>query len=246
MVIFLPDLMDGNKLEQKDEAFAKIPLRPELELAKPALQVSAAEHPAPAEHLASQQQAPPRLQWQVEEIGDTVTLANQAGTNLAATNQAPVTQQQPGAGRGNKPKPQPKPGAQAGSDRQEAGGATQAPPVPPCRSRCKKPVEAKPQAGQISNPWMIFIGEQDGPAGPGSCRHVGPGKLDPAARCLQECRQRPCPASKLRAAGYWPRRRREPRCRADQPGVFIGPDVQGKAGHAEPDQPDDRLGAAQR
>jgi cell division septation protein DedD len=28
VVIFLPDLMDGNKLEQKDEAFAKIPLRP--------------------------------------------------------------------------------------------------------------------------------------------------------------------------------------------------------------------------
>ena len=40
VVIFLPDLMDGHKLEQKEEAFAKIPLRPELEPAKPALQVS--------------------------------------------------------------------------------------------------------------------------------------------------------------------------------------------------------------
>ena len=44
VVIFLPDLMDGHKLEQKEEAFAKIPLRPELEPAKPALQVSV---PAP-------------------------------------------------------------------------------------------------------------------------------------------------------------------------------------------------------
>ena len=51
VVIFLPDLMDGNKLEQKDEAFAKIPLRPELEPAKPALQVSAAST-LPAEQLA--------------------------------------------------------------------------------------------------------------------------------------------------------------------------------------------------
>lgn len=76
VVIFLPDLMDGNKLEQKDEAFAKIPLRPELEPAKPALQVSAAST-LPAEHLASQQQASAATQWQVEEIGDTVTLANQ-------------------------------------------------------------------------------------------------------------------------------------------------------------------------
>ena len=64
VVIFLPDLMDGNKLEQKDEAFAKIPLRPELEPAKPALQVSAAST-LPAEHLASQQQASAAEQWQV-------------------------------------------------------------------------------------------------------------------------------------------------------------------------------------
>ena len=42
VVIFLPDLLDGHKLAQKEEAFAKIPLRPELEPAKPALQVSAA------------------------------------------------------------------------------------------------------------------------------------------------------------------------------------------------------------
>ena len=86
VVIFLPDLMDGNKLEQKDEAFAKIPLRPELEPAKPALQVSAAST-LPAEHLASQQQASAATQWQVEEIGDTVTLANQAGTNQAVATQ---------------------------------------------------------------------------------------------------------------------------------------------------------------
>lgn len=106
VVIFLPDLMDGNKLEQKDEAFAKIPLRPELEPAKPALQVSAAST-LPAEHLASQQQASAATQWQVEEIGDTVTLANQAGAS-----QAPITQQQPVqvvAQSKPQPKPEPKP-----------------------------------------------------------------------------------------------------------------------------------------
>ena len=63
VVIFLPDLMDGNKLEQKEEAFAKIPLRPELEPAKPALQVSAAST-LPADHLASQQQASAAAQAQ--------------------------------------------------------------------------------------------------------------------------------------------------------------------------------------
>ncbi|WP_290435802.1 DedD protein, partial [Aeromonas caviae] len=107
VVIFLPDLMDGNKLEQKDEAFAKIPLRPELEPAKPALQVSAAST-LPAEHLASQQQASAATQWQVEEIGDTVTLANQGGANPAGASQAPITQQQP-VQAVVQPKPQPKP-----------------------------------------------------------------------------------------------------------------------------------------
>ena len=89
VVIFLPDLMDGNKLEQKDEAFAKIPLRPELEPAKPALQVSAAST-LPAEHLASQQQASAAEQWQVEEVSDPVTLATNKNPS-AAQAQQPAT-----------------------------------------------------------------------------------------------------------------------------------------------------------
>ncbi len=32
VVIFLPDLLDGHKLAQKEEAFAKIPLRPSWSL----------------------------------------------------------------------------------------------------------------------------------------------------------------------------------------------------------------------
>ena len=106
VVIFLPDLMDGNKLEQKDEAFAKI-LRPELEPAKPALQVSAAST-LPAEHLASQQQASAATQWQVEEIGDTVTLANQ-GSQSSGSQSGSHHPAAAGTGRGANPSPSPNP-----------------------------------------------------------------------------------------------------------------------------------------
>ena len=138
VVIFLPDLMDGNKLEQKEEAFAKIPLRPELEPAKPALQVSAAST-LPADHLASQQQASAATQWQVEEIGDTVTLAaNQAS---AAAQAQPATQ----VAAKPEPKPVPKPEVVAKKPVEQPKPK----PVPPKPVEVKKPVESKPQAGQV-------------------------------------------------------------------------------------------------
>ena len=140
VVIFLPDLMDGNKLEQKEEAFAKIPLRPELEPAKPALQVSAAST-LPADHLASQQQASAATQWQVEEIGDTVTLAaNQAS---AATQAQPATQ----VAAKPEPKPVPKPEVVAKKPVEQPKPK----PVPPKPVEVKKPVESKPQVGQIKS-----------------------------------------------------------------------------------------------
>ena len=140
VVIFLPDLMDGNKLEQKEEAFAKIPLRPELEPAKPALQVSAAST-LPADHLASQQQASAATQWQVEEIGDTVTLAaNQAS---AAAQAQPATQ----VAAKPEPKPVPKPEVVAKKPVEQPKPK----PVPPKPVEVKKPVESKPQVGQIKS-----------------------------------------------------------------------------------------------
>lgn len=139
VVIFLPDLMDGHKLEQKEEAFAKIPLRPELEPAKPALQVSAAST-LPAEHLASQQQASAAEQWQVEEVPEPVTLgAKQGQPQVQQPAAKPVTQPvTPPAAQpkpeviAKKPVEQPKPKA-----------------VPPKPVEVQKPVESKPQAGQI-------------------------------------------------------------------------------------------------
>ena len=140
VVIFLPDLMDGNKLEQKEEAFAKIPLRPELEPAKPALQVSAAST-LPADHLASQQQASAATQWQGEEIGDTVTLAaNQAS---AAAQAQPATQ----VAAKHEPKPVPKPEVVAKKPVEQPKPK----PVPPKPVEVKKPVESKPQVGQIKS-----------------------------------------------------------------------------------------------
>ena len=109
VVIFLPDLLDGHKLAQKEEAFAKIPLRPDLEPAKPALQVSAATS-LPAEHLASQQQASAAQQWQVEEVADPMTLAGQGQGNSAAQPVTPTVKPQPKPDLvAKKPVEQPKP-----------------------------------------------------------------------------------------------------------------------------------------
>lgn len=100
VVIFLPDLLDGNKQQEvEDAAFAKIPLRPELEPAKPALQVSGAADLQAAHEQAKVAAAQPEASgdansWQVEPIAEPVTVQSQ-----------PVPQ----ATVPPKPEPEPKP-----------------------------------------------------------------------------------------------------------------------------------------
>ncbi|MCX7129053.1 DedD protein, partial [Aeromonas sp.] len=143
VVIFLPDLLDGHKLAQKEEAFAKIPLRPDLEPAKPALQVSAATS-LPAEHLASQQQASAAQQWQVEEVADPMTLAGQGQGSSAAQPVTPAV------------KPQPKPEVVAKKPVEQPKPAPKPVPKPvPAKpvevAKAPAPAPAKPQAGQIKS-----------------------------------------------------------------------------------------------
>ena len=223
VVIFLPDLMDGNKLEQKDEAFAKIPLRPELEPAKPALQVSAAST-LPAEHLASQQQASAATQWQVEEIGDTVTLANQGGANPAGASQAPITQQQPVQAVAQ-PKPQPKPEPKPEVIAKKPVEQPKPKPVPTKPVEVQKPVEAKPQAGQIKTMDDLIASKMAQPTtalaaappaqGSWILQHVAFKKADSVNALV----------SKLRAAGYSAQTSPRTPVQGQINRVFIGPDV---------------------
>lgn len=107
VVIFLPDMLDGQKIAQKDDAFATIPLRPELEPAKPALQVSAAST-LPSDHDASKQQAAAAQQWQVEEVSAPVTLGQQGAAAQAASQ--PIVEPEPVVAKKPEPvKAQPKP-----------------------------------------------------------------------------------------------------------------------------------------
>ncbi|MFC5707450.1 cell division protein DedD [Aeromonas eucrenophila] len=212
VVIFLPDLMDGNKLEQKDEAFANIPLRPELEPAKPALQVSAASS-LPADHVASQQQAAAAEQWQVEEIGDAVTLA--ANQNQAAAQaQQPVTQ--PVA------QPQPKPEVVAKKPVEQPKPK----PVPPKPVEVKKPVETKPQVGQIKSMDDLIASKMTTPATPAPAAaapaqgswilQLGAFKNADSVNAL---------VSKLRAAGYSAQTSPRTPVQGQITRVFVGPDV---------------------
>ncbi|MBL0661968.1 cell division protein DedD [Aeromonas caviae] len=220
VVIFLPDLMDGNKLEQKDEAFAKIPLRPELEPAKPALQVSAAST-LPAEHLASQQQASAATQWQVEEIGDTVTLANQGGANSAGASQAPITQQQPvQAVAQPKPKPEPKPEVIAKKPVEQPKPK----PVPTKPVEVQKPVEAKPQAGQIKTMDDLIASKMAQPTtAPAAAPAQGSWILQLGA--FKNADSVNALVSKLRAAGYSAQTSPRTPVQGQINRVFIGPDV---------------------
>jgi DedD protein len=217
VVIFLPDLMDGNKLEQKDEAFAKIPLRPELEPTKPALQVSAAST-LPAEHLASQQQASAATQWQVEEIGDTVTLANQAGAS-----QAPITQQQPVqvvAQSKPQPKPEPKPEVIAKKPVEQPKPK----PVPTKPVEVQKPVEAKPQAGQIKTMDDLIASKMAQPTtAPAAAPAQGSWILQLGA--FKNADSVNALVSKLRAAGYSAQTSPRTPVQGQINRVFIGPDV---------------------
>ena len=217
VVIFLPDLMDGNKLEQKDEAFAKIPLRPELEPAKPALQVSAAST-LPAEHLASQQQASAATQWQVEEIGDTVTLANQAGAS-----QAPITQQQPVQAVAQ-PKPQPKPEPKPEVIAKKPVEQPKPKPVPTKPVEMQKPVEAKPQAGQIKTMDDLIASKMAQPTtAPAAAPAQGSWILQLGA--FKNADSVNALVSKLRAAGYSAQTSPRTPVQGQINRVFIGPDV---------------------
>ncbi|MEW7866506.1 cell division protein DedD [Aeromonas diversa] len=103
VVIFLPDLLDGNKQQEvEDAAFAKIPLRPELEPAKPALQVSGAAD-LQATHETAQVTAaqPPEAtaganSWQVEPIAEPVTVQSaSAQPSVAQPKSEPPAQPKP-------------------------------------------------------------------------------------------------------------------------------------------------------
>ncbi|MCO4206183.1 cell division protein DedD [Aeromonas taiwanensis] len=227
VVIFLPDLMDGNKLEQKDEAFAKIPLRPELEPAKPALQVSAAST-LPAEHLASQQQASAATQWQVEEIGDTVTLANQAGTNQAVATQgsanpaATAQPQQPAVQAVTPPKPQPKPEPKPEVIARKP--VEQPKPVTPKPVEVKKPVESKPLPGQIKSMDDLIASKMAQPTtAPAAAPAQGSWILQLGA--FKNADSVNALVSKLRAAGYSAQTSPRTPVQGKITRVFIGPDV---------------------
>lgn len=210
VVIFLPDLMDGNKLEQKEEAFAKIPLRPELEPAKPALQVSAAST-LPADHLASQQQASAATQWQVEEIGDTVTLAaNQAS---AAAQARPATQ----VAAKPEPKPVPKPEVVAKKPVEQPKPK----PVPP------KPVESKPQVGQIKSMDDLIASKMTTQAATPAPAAAAPaqGSWILQLGAFKNADSVNALVGKLRAAGYSAQTSPRTPVQGQINRVFIGPDV---------------------
>lgn len=216
VVIFLPDLMDGNKLEQKEEAFAKIPLRPELEPAKPALQVSAAST-LPADHLASQQQASAATQWQVEEIGDTVTLAaNQAA---AAAQAQPATQ----AAAKPEPKPVPKPEVVAKKPVEQPKPK----PVPPKPVEVTKPVESKPQAGQIKSMDDLIASKMTTQAATPAPAAAAPaqGSWILQLGAFKNADSVNALVGKLRAAGYSAQTSPRTPVQGQINRVFIGPDV---------------------
>lgn len=216
VVIFLPDLMDGNKLEQKEEAFAKIPLRPELEPAKPALQVSAAST-LPADHLASQQQASAATQWQVEEIGDTVTLAASQAT--AAAQAQPATQ----VAAKPEPKPVPKPEVVAKKPVEQPKPK----PVPPKPVEVKKPVESKPQVGQIKSMDDLIASKMTTQAATPAPAAAAPaqGSWILQLGAFKNADSVNALVGKLRAAGYSAQTSPRTPVQGQINRVFIGPDV---------------------
>ncbi|MGE6290364.1 cell division protein DedD [Aeromonas media] len=216
VVIFLPDLMDGNKLEQKEEAFAKIPLRPELEPAKPALQVSAAST-LPADHLASQQQASAATQWQVEEIGDTVTLASNQASAAAQAQPATQTAAKP------EPKPVPKPEVVAKKPVEQPKPK----PVPPKPVEVKKPVESKPQAGQIKSMDDLIASKMTTQAATPAPAAAAPaqGSWILQLGAFKNADSVNALVGKLRAAGYSAQTSPRTPVQGQINRVFIGPDV---------------------
>ncbi|QFI54609.1 cell division protein DedD [Aeromonas simiae] len=188
VVIFLPDLLDGNKQQEvEEESFAKIPLRPELEPAKPALQVSGASE-LQAAHEASQAQASAaqqpafesaqvdeqaHQQWQVEPISGPVTVQQPESKAQLAANHQPAVPSKPQTVTQTKPvekkpdpKPQPKPVQIA-----EAKPKPALPPKPkatetPKRASSGDPLgdlmstldKPKPAATASQGSWIIQLG----------------------------------------------------------------------------------------
>ncbi|MFM5521584.1 cell division protein DedD [Aeromonas jandaei] len=213
VVIFLPDLLDGHKLAQKEEAFAKIPLRPDLEPAKPALQVSAAST-LPAEHLASQQQASAAQQWQVEEVADPMTLGNQGSTA-----QQPVQQAAPA-------KPQPKPEVVAKAPVEQPKPAPKPVPTKPVEvAKAPTPAPAKQQAGQIKSLDDLIESKMSQPttAAPAAAPAQGSWILQLGA--FKNVDSVNALVSKLRAAGYSAHTSPRTPVQGQINRVFIGPDV---------------------
>lgn len=212
VVIFLPDMLDGQKLAQKDESFATIPLRPELEPAKPALQVSAAST-LPEQHAESQQQAAAAEQWQVEEVPDPMTLGQQGqATQPPAVQPAPQPAVQPAT-----TKPQPKP---------EVVAKKTELPKPVVKPEPAKPVEVakpapKPQAGQIKTMDDLLQSKQlvakaPEPAQGSWILQLGAFRNKDSVNAL---------VGKLRAAGYSAHTVPRTPVQGQINRVFIGPDV---------------------
>ena len=213
VVIFLPDLLDGHKLAQKEEAFAKIPLRPDLEPAKPALQVSAAST-LPAEHLVSQQKASAAQQWQVEEVADPMTLGNQGSTA-----QQPVQQAAPA-------KPQPKPEVVAKAPLEQPKPAPKPVPTKPVEvAKAPTPAPAKQQAGQIKSLDDLIESKMSQPttAAPAAAPVQGSWILQLGA--FKNVDSVNALVSKLRAAGYSAHTSPRTPVQGQINRVFIGPDV---------------------
>lgn len=189
LVIFLPDLLDGNKIRQtEDTSFTKVPLRPELEAAKPALPVSSASN-LQAQHQAAVSQAEQthvanvaqpnqtpadaNQQWQVEPIAEPVTV--QSGAPAAQdTPIEPVAAKQPEHKKAEKPvltadtKPvePPKPKTVAVKPKVEEP-KTPAPKAPePTRTTSADPLgdlvstldKPKPAAAAQGSAWIIQLG----------------------------------------------------------------------------------------
>ncbi|MGL6333879.1 cell division protein DedD [Aeromonas jandaei] len=221
VVIFLPDLLDGHKLAQKEEAFAKIPLRPDLEPAKPALQVSAAST-LPAEHLASQQQASAAQQWLVEEVADPMTLGNQgsaaqqAGAQVA---QQPVQQAAPA-------KPQPKPEVVAKAPVEQPKPAPKPVPTKPVEvAKAPTSAPAKQQAGQIKSLDDLIESKMSQPTTPAPAAAPAQGSWILQLGAFKNVDSVNALVSKLRAAGYSAHTSPRTPVQGQINRVFIGPDV---------------------
>ncbi|MCE9954379.1 cell division protein DedD [Aeromonas allosaccharophila] len=225
VVIFLPDLLDGHKLAQKEEAFAKIPLRPDLEPAKPALQVSAAST-LPAEHLASQQQASAAQQWQVEEVADPMTLAGQGNGAQPATSPAAPAQgmSQPNAQPKPQPKPQTKPEVVAKKPVEPSKPAPKPTPAKPVEV-AKAPAPTKPQAGQIQSLDDLIESKMTQPTTPAPAAAPAQGSWILQLGAFKNVDSVNALVSKLRAAGYSAHTSPRTPVQGQLNRVFIGPDV---------------------